>query len=86
MRDGDEWLHRGLNHVLGMIVGCEDLLGASERRIDIALVAKDLARLGVSLRRVRAFIEAEGWVPRRLADRDDLKAVFAPRPEQLSLL
>lgn len=47
---------------------------------------EDLARLGVSLRKVRAFIEAEGWVPRRLADRDDLKAVFAPRPEQLSLL
>ncbi|MGQ3215744.1 MAG: putative DNA modification/repair radical SAM protein [Shinella sp.] len=47
---------------------------------------EDLARLGVSLRKVRAFIEAEGWVPRRLADRADLKALFAPKPEQLSLL
>ena len=47
---------------------------------------EDLARLGVSLRKVRAFIEAEGWTPRRLADRADLKALFAPRPEQLSLL
>ena len=47
---------------------------------------EDLARLGVSLRKVRAFIEAEGWTPRRLADRADLKALFAPRSEQLSLL
>ena len=47
---------------------------------------EDLARLGVSLRKVRAFIEAEGWVPRRLSDRDDLKTLFSPRPEQLSLL
>ncbi|MGD9478422.1 putative DNA modification/repair radical SAM protein [Shinella sp. G-2] len=47
---------------------------------------EDLARLGVSLRKVRAFIEADGWVPRRLADRADLKALFTPKPEQLSLL
>ena len=47
---------------------------------------EDLARLGVSLRKVRAFIEAEGWTPRRLADRADLKTLFAPKPEQLSLL
>ncbi|WP_411032878.1 putative DNA modification/repair radical SAM protein [Shinella sp. BYT-45] len=47
---------------------------------------EDLARLGVSLRKVRAFIEAEGWTPRRLADRADLRALFAPKPEQLSLL
>lgn len=47
---------------------------------------EDLARLGVSLRKVRAFIEAEGWTPRRLADRADLKSLFAPKPEQLSLL
>ncbi|WP_312417216.1 putative DNA modification/repair radical SAM protein [Shinella sp.] len=47
---------------------------------------EDLARLGVSLRKVRAFIEAEGWTPRHLADRADLKTLFAPKPEQLSLL
>lgn len=47
---------------------------------------EDLARLGVSLRKVRAFIEAEGWTPRRLADRADLRTLFAPKPEQLSLL
>jgi putative DNA modification/repair radical SAM protein len=47
---------------------------------------EDLARLGVSLRKVCAFIEAEGWTPRRLADRGDLKTLFARKPEQLSLL
>lgn len=47
---------------------------------------EDLGRLGVSLRKVRAFIEAEAWTPRRLADRADLKTLFAPKPEQLSLL
>jgi putative DNA modification/repair radical SAM protein len=47
---------------------------------------EDLARLGVSLRKVKAFIEAEGWTPRRLADRADLKTLFSPKPEQLSLL
>ena len=47
---------------------------------------EDLARIGVSLRKVRAFVEAEGWTPRRLAERADLRTLFAPRPEQLSLL
>ncbi len=47
---------------------------------------EDLGRLGVSLRKVRAFIEAEGWTPRSLADRADISTVFARKPEQLSLL
>lgn len=57
----------------------------SSRRLR-RLRLEDLARLGVSLRKVRAFIETDGWTPRRLADRADLKAFFAPRPVQLSLL
>lgn len=47
---------------------------------------EDLPRLGVSLRKVQAFITAEGWTPRRLVDRPDLRAMFEPQPEQLSLL
>lgn len=47
---------------------------------------EDLARLGVSVRKVKAFIEAEGWTPLKLADRVDLKTLFARKPEQLSLL
>jgi predicted DNA-binding helix-hairpin-helix protein len=46
----------------------------------------DLKRLGVSIKKVRSFIAAEGWSPRRLADRADLRAMFEPEPEQLSLL
>lgn len=47
---------------------------------------EDLPRLGVSIRKVQAFITAEGWTPHRLVDRPDLRAMFEPQPEQLSLL
>jgi predicted DNA-binding helix-hairpin-helix protein len=46
---------------------------------------EDLARLGVSLKKVRSFIVAEGWSPHKSLDRSDLRAVFAPPAEQLSL-
>lgn len=45
----------------------------------------DLQRLGVSLRKVRPFIQAEGWTPLRLVDRADLRRLFDPKPKQLSL-
>lgn len=45
----------------------------------------DLQRLGVSLRKVRPFIQAEGWTPLRLVDRADLRSLFDPKPQQLSL-
>ncbi|MGA1802503.1 putative DNA modification/repair radical SAM protein [Rhizobium sp. HT1-10] len=47
---------------------------------------EDLARLGVSVKKVQAFVVAEGWSPRKLADRQDLRSMFAPKPVQLSLL
>ncbi|KPF45586.1 putative DNA modification/repair radical SAM protein [Rhizobium sp. AAP43] len=47
---------------------------------------EDLTRLGVSLKKVRSFIVAEGWSPNQSLDRSDLRAAFAPPPEQLSLL
>ncbi|RXT23730.1 putative DNA modification/repair radical SAM protein [Rhizobium leguminosarum] len=46
----------------------------------------DLSRLGISIKKVQSFISAEGWSPRRLIERPDLRAMFEPRPEQLSLL
>lgn len=46
---------------------------------------EDLSRLGVSLKKVRSFIVAEGWSPNRSLDRSDLRSVFAPPAEQLSL-
>lgn len=47
---------------------------------------EDLKRLGVSLKKVQPFITVDGWTPHRLVDRPDLRAMFQPKPEQLSLL
>ncbi len=47
---------------------------------------EDVGRLGVSLKKVKAFIVAEDWTPQRLIDRADLQTMFMPKPEQLSLL
>ena len=46
---------------------------------------EDLQRMGASLKKARAFIQAEGWTPGALTDSADLRAQFAPPPEQLSL-
>ncbi|SFA95920.1 putative DNA modification/repair radical SAM protein [Poseidonocella pacifica] len=46
---------------------------------------EDLAALGAVMKNARAFILAEGWSPRGLADADNLRARFAPPPEQLAL-
>ncbi|EJM99330.1 putative DNA modification/repair radical SAM protein [Phyllobacterium sp. YR531] len=46
----------------------------------------DLGRLGVSIKKIKAFIVAEGWSPHSLIDSADLRAVFSPKPEQLTLL
>ncbi|WAC47118.1 putative DNA modification/repair radical SAM protein [Asticcacaulis sp. SL142] len=50
------------------------------------LKMEDLARLKVSLKKVKAFVVADGHTPMNLLDASDLKAMFMPRPEQLSLL
>lgn len=47
---------------------------------------EDLERLRISLRKIRPFITTPDWRPTRLTDRQDLKALFAPPPAQLSLL
>ncbi|MCZ7471481.1 putative DNA modification/repair radical SAM protein [Agrobacterium sp. O3.4] len=47
---------------------------------------EDVARFGVSLKKVKAFIVADGWTPGKLTERPDLRAMFEPQPEQLSLL
>ncbi|MCH4090970.1 putative DNA modification/repair radical SAM protein [Acetobacter sp.] len=46
----------------------------------------DLERLRVSLRKIRPFITTPDWRPVKLIDRLDLKSLFAPPPQQLSLL
>ncbi len=45
----------------------------------------DVARLTVSIAKVRPFIVAENWRPVVLADRADLRPLIAPRKEQLEL-
>lgn len=47
---------------------------------------EDLGRFGVSVKKVKAFVVAGGWTPGKLTERPDLRDMFAPQPEQLSLL
>lgn len=46
---------------------------------------EDITRMGASMKKARAFVTAEGWSPRGLTDSADLRARFAPPPEQLTL-
>ncbi len=46
----------------------------------------DLKRLRVSVKKVQAFITAVGWTPLKLIDRDDLREMFTPPPQQMALL
>ncbi|MCK0096450.1 putative DNA modification/repair radical SAM protein [Yoonia sp. F2084L] len=45
----------------------------------------DLLRMGASLKKAQAFITAADWSPGGLTDSANLRARFAPPPEQLSL-
>ena len=45
----------------------------------------DLLRMGAVLKNAKPFITLPGWTPRMLTDSADLRARFAPPPEQLSL-
>ena len=47
---------------------------------------EDLVRMGALMRKARPFIALPGWSPRALTDSADLRARFAPPPEQLRLL
>ncbi|UWQ85697.1 putative DNA modification/repair radical SAM protein [Leisingera caerulea] len=51
-----------------------------------ALRYEDLQRMGALLKKARPFITAVGWTPGALADTADLRARFAPPPQQLSLI
>ncbi|MFY0647986.1 putative DNA modification/repair radical SAM protein [Sulfitobacter geojensis] len=50
-----------------------------------ALRYEDLARMGGSMKKARAFIVAGGWSPGVLPDSADLRARFTPPPQQLAL-
>jgi putative DNA modification/repair radical SAM protein len=46
---------------------------------------EDLLRMGASMKKARSFVTAGGWSPGGLTDSIDLRARFAPPPEQLTL-
>ncbi|MEO7815159.1 MAG: putative DNA modification/repair radical SAM protein [Sphingomicrobium sp.] len=50
-----------------------------------AITLADVARLTVSVAKVRPFIVTTDWRPTLLTDRADLRALVAPRAEQLNL-
>jgi predicted DNA-binding helix-hairpin-helix protein len=50
-----------------------------------AITLDDVARLTVSIAKVRPFITTADWRPTLLTDRADLKSLIAPRETQLDL-
>lgn len=89
--------HRGL-FPLDVNRASKDMLlrvpGFGTRTVDRILAARrsralryeDLARIGALMKKARPFITAPGWSPGALTDSADLRARFAPPPQQLSLL
>ena len=51
-----------------------------------ALGYDDLRRIGASVRKAKPFIVARDWTPGSLTDAENLRARFAPPPEQLQLI
>ncbi|WP_034160897.1 putative DNA modification/repair radical SAM protein [Sphingomonas sp. ERG5] len=67
--------------------------GLGTRAVDAILTARrwrrlrleDVARLTVSVVKVRPFLIAEGWRPGALTDLAGLKTILAPKPKQMEL-
>ncbi len=72
-----------LLRIPGLGVQAVDKLLASRRHRRLRL--EDLARLTVSVAKIRPFVIAEGWRPTLLTDRADLAAQLRPRESQLEL-
>jgi putative DNA modification/repair radical SAM protein len=72
-----------LLRVPGLGVRAVNHLVASRRHRRLRL--DDVARLTGSIAKVRPFLVAADWRPTLLADRADLRALLAPRSEQLEL-
>jgi predicted DNA-binding helix-hairpin-helix protein len=69
--------------VPGLGIKAIDKLIAS-RRVR-AMRLDDVARLTVSIAKIRPFIVAADWRPTLLTDRADLRALIAPKRQQLEL-
>ena len=89
--------HRGL-FPLDVNTACREMLlrvpGFGVKTVNRILATRryrtvrydDITRMGASMRKARAFVMAGGWSPGALTDSVNLRATFAPPPEQLSLL
>lgn len=68
--------------------------GFGTRTVDRIIAARrsgslryeDLVRMGALIKKARPFISMPGWSPRGMIDQENLRARFAPPPQQLSLL
>jgi putative DNA modification/repair radical SAM protein len=72
-----------LLRIPGLGVKAVDRIVTSRRWRRLSL--EDVARLTVSVAKVRPFITAEGWRPTLLTDRADLRQRLKPKTEQLEL-
>jgi predicted DNA-binding helix-hairpin-helix protein len=72
-----------LLRIPGLGVKAVDRILASRRWRRLSL--DDVARLTVSIAKLRPFIVAEGWRPVALIDRADLRDRLKPKTEQLEL-
>lgn len=73
-----------LLRVPGFGVRIVDKIIAARR--DRTLRFEDLTHMGALMKKARPFVSLPGWTPRGLIDSTNLRARFAPPPEQLSLL
>ncbi len=73
-----------LLRVPGFGVRTVDRIIATRRARSLRI--EDLSRIGAQMKKARPFICAPGWTPRTLTDSANLRARFAPPPEQLTLL
>lgn len=73
-----------LLRVPGFGVKSVDRIIAARRHQTIRF--SDLTRLGASLKKAKAFIQMPDWQPRNMLDRADLRSLFLPAPQQLTLL
>ncbi|WP_439508501.1 putative DNA modification/repair radical SAM protein [Yoonia sp.] len=51
-----------------------------------ALRYEDLVRMGALMKKAKAFVTMPGWTPAAMTDSVDLRARFAPPPQQLQLI
>ena len=47
---------------------------------------EDLVRIGALMKKAKSFVSLPGWTPGATLDSADLRARFAPPPEQLRLI